>query len=1103
MGRGRSGASQGRHALDRGEASTPAPGAAAKSAVTAPSSSQGPVRSSARLALGNHARTTAAFPAALQETGGRGTRPGKASGVEAMVSAASTKSLPAEGAPALCRPSSSASLPAVPRTPPTIPAGVATARLPSAPALMTESLQERARPPSPALVRATPTTLAVAEPVAAPVASATLPSAARVGRCAPISAVSPVAQAELPQEPDMPRPTSQAGDGTAPTPTGPPSTAECTQEPEMPRPTLTGGRTTFPSAAPQMFSALPQDDSRWTQMSPAGDGTARPASAHVSGASWQRRSEAVAAAAPAGVETAPSFVMPAETAERQIEAAATAVTSTAGNGIARPPVSPPMVAEWQGHSARVPVAAPAGLGTMFSVAAQHMMPGWQLASTRAPEEAPAAGGRALSSLVRPPVVAMTPLATPSTSVTMMPMNSFSTSAEMMPLSAPPAPAWLPDPSASSSLLSVPRPVSASSLLPPWASAAPLSVTPAFPVAPGKAGPSRAPTRRLSAPPGSARLPVTTDGLTGGGTGAIEASRTTDGSTPETLSGDLNPATSVPAVISNEGAGSHPTALPGSEGSSAAGGLQGAADAVPGAVARADADRANPAPSVPKTTPDVLPDGPRDGVYKLDPTVQANIATLLRVLFAVQDTSDKSCMPFLGVAHYLMAYSYMVDISSIAARELFFDALLSAFERPASMKVFMETAFCTSEHGLHVGGRTREKRHVVGQPDGLRADILRQKLNPGAAKVQWLSRRLRLRTSLDVQVGARSTAGGLTAEDRQAVLTGISQDEVCTKLAERGCTVKYARGAGKSAGPRPIALKFRWDATTTWFPGGLEASLVSRLQHDLLRGTPVALADKETSNRRTPKTGSVAVVVKRADQSNGDADGGARGRKRAKVVKVSPSTDVLGRCRTCGHDESDVVRGTVAPVPGQLEWWSADIAKWGKLPCGGHVLVLSLPVDMDRSAAGRPYVSADIQLNTKEGAPPYRYTVHVKRSPLPAEPSEAVAGASYTSQDGQAPLPHAPSHSFDILRLVRSFLCTRPGPSVAAYGGLPGHTAQQGGELALHVRSVSRRAPLTERIDFVSQYELSTKAELIERNPGRMTILWAGVEPRPMAGASTL
>lgn len=1022
----------------------------------------------------------------LRQAGGQGARSGKAAVVKTPESAPTAGAVPSEVAPALARHLPASLLPTHARPPPSSVASCGTAPPPNATSLTAGMRQGPVQPPTPILVPATPSAPGVANHVTAPITSAAMPSAASAGRCAPIPMASHVVATELQQEPARPPLMSQADTASAPSTTRPVFVAEWTQEPaRMSQSTLTGARTTFPSAAPAM--------------------PVSPAVASPSRSEWEPRSDKVVVSTPAVVETACPVVVPPVTAERQREAAATAVASRAAGGTARPPVAPPIMAEGDKCSARVPVAASAGLETSFSSAAPSLMVDCHLASARAPDGPPVGCGRALASLVRPPVVAMTPLTDPSTSATMMPINYRPARAEMMRHSALPATAWLTEPSASSSLLDVPLPVSASSLLPPWATAATFSVTPALPVAFGQAGPSRAPITPLSSPRGSARLLGTQGGPAGGGSGTVDASRTTDGGIPGTLTGERAhvPASPAPVATVEGFAGSLITPLPGSQGSSAARVTDGGRGAVPGELARVGLRRADPAPSLPATNTDAAPDEPCDGVYKLDHTMQANIATLLRVLFAVQDTSDKSCMPFLGVAHYLMAFSYLVDVSAIAARELFFDGLHAAFERPATMKVFMEKAFSTSSQGLHVGGRTRSQRHVIGQPDGLREDVLRQKLNPGNAKVQWLSRRLRLRTSLDVQVGARSTTGGLTAEDRVAVLSGISQEDVCTKLAERGCTVKYARSAGKAAGPRPIALKFRWDATTTWFPGGLEASLVSGLQHDLLRGTPVSLADKETGNRKALKPGSAAGAFKRAEPSQGEAEGGARGRKRAKVVKVSSSTHALGRCRTCGHDETDVVPGTVAPAPAQLEWWSADIAKWDKLPCGGHVLVVSLPVDMDRSAAGRPYVSADIQLNSKEGAPPYRYTVHVKRSPLPAEPSAAVGGASYTTLDGQVPLPHASSHSLDILRLVRSFLCKRPGPSVAAHRGPSGGATEQGGELSLHVRSASRRAPLIERVDFVSQYELSTKAELIERSPGRMTMLWAGVEPRPMAGASTL
>lgn len=84
----------------------------------------------------------------------------------------------------------------------------------------------------------------------------------------------------------------------------------------------------------------------------------------------------------------------------------------------------------------------------------------------------------------------------------------------------------------------------------------------------------------------------------------------------------------------------------------------------------------------------------DGVYPLKGPMQRKIATLLRTLFVVQQTNDKCIMAFLGIAHYLMAFSQLVGVSSSTDRSEIFDALLVAFKHPASMKVFWDSAFGT-------------------------------------------------------------------------------------------------------------------------------------------------------------------------------------------------------------------------------------------------------------------------------------------------------------------------------------------------------------------------------------------------------------------------
>lgn len=157
--------------------------------------------------------------------------------------------------------------------------------------------------------------------------------------------------------------------------------------------------------------------------------------------------------------------------------------------------------------------------------------------------------------------------------------------------------------------------------------------------------------------------------------------------------------------------------------------------------------------------------PQEGVYTLLPATQAKMGVLLRLLFSVQATSDTSAMAFLGIAHYMMAFSHCIGINASDARVAFFEDLTTAFQEPLAMKHFMETAFECGRRGVHVRGRTASKRHVVGQLSGLREDILRSHINPGNVKVQWVSRRLSLRKYLDEQLGAHSVSCGLSASDR--------------------------------------------------------------------------------------------------------------------------------------------------------------------------------------------------------------------------------------------------------------------------------------------------------------------------------------------------
>lgn len=490
--------------------------------------------------------------------------------------------------------------------------------------------------------------------------------------------------------------------------------------------------------------------------------------------------------------------------------------------------------------------------------------------------------------------------------------------------------------------------------------------------------------------------------------------------------------------------------------------------------------------------------PRDGVDDLDEITRSRIATLLRALFEVQTTSDKSIMAFLGISHYLMTFSYIVGISSVTARNDFFDALSQAFEVPTTMKRFMEDAFGCGRGGLHVGGRTKSHKHVFGQPAGFRDDVLRSHINSNNAKVQWLSRRLSLRTSVNLQRAARTPTGALTPSDRDLITTSVALDGVSAKLRERGCTVRYASAGGTDK--RALSLMFNWNADTTWVGGGLEAGLVEDMQGALLQGTPATHVDRDPSKIAAPKPPVRKSGLKRVEP-DGRPAAVPPTKKRVQSLSVIPVADRADPCDKCGHAASGDVPDAVQRVSSDLEQWSADVVRSSVLPRGGHILAISLPMHMDCGPGGRVPVTAQITKTSSVQGPPYRYSVFISASPTPAQRMDVVEGAAYASSNGR-PTP-ASAMSFDLLRAVSRFVAQRHSTSLPAATPDPGIRRGSVDHLQLIVRSAPRPAPLLDRFELASEYELSCQAELVERTPGRIVMFCEGIAPLPVQGAVTL
>lgn len=496
--------------------------------------------------------------------------------------------------------------------------------------------------------------------------------------------------------------------------------------------------------------------------------------------------------------------------------------------------------------------------------------------------------------------------------------------------------------------------------------------------------------------------------------------------------------------------------------------------------------------------------PIDGVYTLNESTRAQIATLLRTLFVVQKSSDKSIMPFLGIVHYLMGFSALVGVASLDDRSDFFNALLVAFERPVSMKFFMEEAFQCGPQGLHVGGRTRPLRHVTGQPHGLQEDVLRARINADNVKAQWISRRLSLRQRVNVHPSARAGPGGLSQADRDTIAASLAGDGVCSKLRERGCIVKYAKVGAMDR--KPLSLTFQWDASSTWFPNSLEADLVCNLKDVLLKATPVLHKDGDPQKPKEPRPASRNDVNKRLG-TGGLGVGSGRSGKRVKVEQPASSTGQLAKppgdcCPTCG--QAVKADGLLLPdvVPAALEHWSADVCRSESLPRGGHVLAVALPMDMDAGPGGRQTVKGVLSKTSKTGASPYRYSLSVSCGDRVPDAEATVQGGLFTPTDGRDGTTGSMSH--DILRSVTAHMARRTTLTGASRDrGDTVTLARPAGDVRLSVRAAAKPTLQTHRFDFTSEFELLPKGELVQRTPGRVIIFWPGMDPVPVGGAFTL
>lgn len=359
-----------------------------------------------------------------------------------------------------------------------------------------------------------------------------------------------------------------------------------------------------------------------------------------------------------------------------------------------------------------------------------------------------------------------------------------------------------------------------------------------------------------------------------------------------------------------------------------------------------------------------------------------------------------------------------------ARTCFSDDLRVVFENPVTMKRFMETFFWCGRRGLHVGSRTKIDNYVTGQPDGLREDALRLHINPGKLKEQWTCRRLLFRTQVDVQLGAHSSTGGLTAADRDFVAASLSDGATCSTLRELGCTVRFIKGG--PSGKRPVALDYLWDVVSTWFPNGIEAALVGVLRTTLMKVTPVLHADRELGKGSISKASSRPGSRKRPVELVASDAAPAHAAKKANNALVTSVDDPDGTCCSkCGRqtgDDGATSRQATSVATQTAEHWSADVTKSAAFPHGGHVLSCTLPMYMDTGPSGRVIAVVDVNKTSAVGDPVFTYSLFFTPGTHSPTPVDSVPGAAFISSDEQGQAP--PSHSLDLLRAVKTFFTCR-------------------------------------------------------------------------------
>jgi len=344
----------------------------------------------------------------------------------------------------------------------------------------------------------------------------------------------------------------------------------------------------------------------------------------------------------------------------------------------------------------------------------------------------------------------------------------------------------------------------------------------------------------------------------------------------------------------------------------------------------------------------------------DTREKALLGSVIRYIFYLSPpvVNKNLCTPALVIPFLASEMSWLAGLAPQGSRECIDGASREVFNNPLTGWLWLCDELSVGERGLYMTSRVKQEFQFIGHPPSLRCAEINAGVNPKGDS-QWESRRLVVRSSLDLWNIDTSTPGSPSAAELAKLRQHLSTEEGARQAEAAGCVILPGTAGTNGPATDKATLVFGW-GSIRWVPGSPSATLVGELSAGFFKtvnrtlatvkdwpvespvaSLPVGRMTGRNRKRSAPGAAFSGVASPRAPSAAETGQGpGQRVRGHAKKVATFNDVDAAA---------SYVHAPPLADIPGCIISSVDPCPAW---PRGGWGAQIPLASFLDMSAAGK-------------------------------------------------------------------------------------------------------------------------------------------------------